>query len=142
MHKCLRCGKDFEKMTEGMFGGCPECGSKLFLYVREGEEEHATELVRRLEKKTETAGKLPLEGAALEGVEPLEEVGGEGELSSEGDKIESLKIVSPGVYELNLDTLLGRRGIIMRLKEDGSYAIHLPSLFEKKEKARRNRHTP
>jgi Zn-ribbon containing protein len=53
-----------------------------------------------------------------------------------GERIESLRILSPGVYELNLDALLERKGIIMGIKENGSYAIHLPSLFEKK-KARR-----
>ena len=110
MHKCLKCGKKFEKITKEMWGGCPECGGNLFLYIKEGEDINAADLVDRIKIEE----KVPLEG----------------------ERIESLRILSPGVYELNLDALLERKGIIMGIKENGSYAIHLPSLFEKK-KARR-----
>jgi len=111
MHKCLKCGKKFEKITEEMFVGCPECGGNLFLYLRGGEDIKAADLVDKIKIEE----KVPLEG----------------------EKIESLKILSPGVYELNLDALLERKGIIMGLKEDGSYAIHLPSLFGKKKPGRK-----
>jgi predicted nucleic acid-binding Zn-ribbon protein len=110
MHKCLKCGKKFEKITKEMWGGCPECGGNLFLYIKGGEDINAADLVDRIKIEE----KVPLEG----------------------ERIESLRILSPGVYELNLDALLERKGIIMGIKENGSYAIHLPSLFEKK-KARR-----
>ncbi|MDI6885866.1 MAG: Zn-ribbon containing protein [archaeon] len=111
MHKCLRCGKKFERITEEMLMGCPECGGNLFLYLRAGEDISAAELVDRIK----IDGKVPVEG----------------------EKIESLRILSPGIYELNLDALLERTGIIMGIKEDGSYAIHLPSLFRKKKQKRR-----
>jgi predicted nucleic acid-binding Zn-ribbon protein len=55
----------------------------------------------------------------------------------EEERIESLKILSPGVYELNLDALLERKEIVMGIKENGSYAIHLPSLFAKRNTKRR-----
>lgn len=112
MHKCLKCGKKFEKITEEMLGGCPECGGNLFLYVREGEESiKAADLVDRIKIEE----KVPLEC----------------------EKIESLRILSPGVYELNLDALLERKEIVMGIKENGSYAIHLPSLFGRKNAAKR-----
>jgi len=109
MHKCLKCGKKFEKLTKEMLRGCPECGGNFFLYLKDGDS--AAELVDKIK---------------IEEKEP-----------SEGERIESLRILSPGVYELNLGALLQRKGIIMEIKEDGSYAIHLPSLFgEKKQKHR------
>ena len=107
MHKCLKCGKKFEKITKEMLIGCPECGGNLFLYVREREGINASDLVDRIK----IDDKVPIE---------------------RGKEIESLKILSPGVYELNLDALLDRDEIVMGIKENGSYAIHLPSLFEKK----------
>lgn len=106
MHKCLKCGKKFEKLTKEMWEGCPECGGKLFLFIKEGEDISAAELVDRIK---------------------IDE-----KVLSEGERIESLRILSPGVYELNLDALLERKEIVMGIKENGSYAIHLPSLFEKK----------
>jgi len=111
MHKCLRCGKKFERVVDAMLKGCPECGGNLFLYIRAGEDIRAADLVDRLKIDE----RVPIEG----------------------EKIESLRILSPGVYELNLDALLEGRGLIMGLKGDGSYAIHLPSLFKKKKEKRR-----
>lgn len=113
MHKCLKCGTKFERITEAMLHGCPECGGKLFLYIKEGEDIEdisATELVDRIQ---------------VEEREPLE-----------GEKIESLRILSPGVYELNLNALLERKEIIMKIKENGTYVVPLPSLFRKKKQKR------
>ena len=117
MHKCLKCGAKFERITETILKGCPECSGKFFLYVkREGREDISTsisssdteELVDRIE---------------IDDCEPL---------PLEGEKIESLRILSPGVYELNLNTLLERNEIIMQIKENGTYVIPLPSLFRSK----------
>ncbi len=105
MHKCLNCGRKFEKITDAMLRGCPDCGGKLFLYLKNEENVSAAELVDRIE---------------VEEREPVE-----------GEQIESLRILSPGVYELNLDTLLERKEIVMRLKENGTYVVPLPSLFRK-----------
>jgi len=110
MHKCLKCGKKFERITEAMLKGCPECGGKLFLYLKGGEDISAAELVDRIE---------------IDDREPLE-----------GERIESLGILSPGVYELNLDKLLERKEIVLRMKENGTYVVPLPSLFRKKQQKR------
>ncbi|MHC1599883.1 MAG: Zn-ribbon domain-containing protein [Candidatus Methanospirareceae archaeon] len=111
MHKCLKCGKKFERITEAMLKGCPECGGKLFLYLKDGEDISAAELVDRIK---------------IDEREPIE-----------GEKIESLRILSPGVYELNLDKLLERKEIVMRLKENGTYVVPLPSLFRKKKQKKK-----
>jgi len=49
-----------------------------------------------------------------------------------GERVESVRILSPGSYELNLESLLERDEIVMALKEDGTYLVHLPSVFQKK----------
>jgi predicted nucleic acid-binding Zn-ribbon protein len=108
MHKCLKCGKKFEKMTEEMLRGCPECGGNLFLYVKNGEVLKAKDIVERVQVEERV------------------------ELEPEEAPVESLRIMSPGVYELNLDALLEKKEVVMRIKDDGTYAIHLPSLFKKK----------
>ncbi|MEM0350402.1 MAG: Zn-ribbon containing protein, partial [Archaeoglobaceae archaeon] len=48
--------------------------------------------------------------------------------------IESIKILAPGMYEINLEKLLEREEIIIALEEDGRYIIHLPSLLKRKTK--------
>ncbi len=49
-----------------------------------------------------------------------------------GERVESVRILSPGSYELNLDSIMKRDEIVMALKEDGTYIVHFPSVFQKK----------
>ncbi len=109
MHKCLKCGTKYERISDEMLRGCPKCGGKLYLYVREGAYRTAAELVDRLQVEEQR--------------EPLGE-----------ERIESLRILSPGVYELNLDALMERKELILKLQKDGTYIVPLSALFRKKRK--------
>ncbi|MEM3086471.1 MAG: Zn-ribbon domain-containing protein [Halobacteria archaeon] len=46
--------------------------------------------------------------------------------------VESIRIHETGRYEVNLRRLLERPEIVLGLKEEGKYLIHLPSLFERR----------
>lgn len=48
------------------------------------------------------------------------------------ERVESVRILGPGSYELNLDSLLERKELVMAIKEEGSYALHLPSVFKQR----------
>ncbi len=52
----------------------------------------------------------------------------------EGEKIEIVRIISPGCYEINLENAFKKEGIIIALGEEGKYAIHLPSLLKRRKK--------
>ena len=54
------------------------------------------------------------------------------ELKEQFDRIESVRIIEPGMYELNIEKLLESGEVVIALQEDGKYAIHLPSLLRKK----------
>jgi predicted nucleic acid-binding Zn-ribbon protein len=45
------------------------------------------------------------------------------------DQFESIKILSPGQYELNLMELYDRQEYIISLKEDGRYVIEMPGMW-------------
>jgi predicted nucleic acid-binding Zn-ribbon protein len=53
----------------------------------------------------------------------------------EGEKIEIVRIISPGCYEINLENAFKKEGIIIALGEEGKYAIHLPSLLKRRKKS-------
>jgi predicted nucleic acid-binding Zn-ribbon protein len=36
-HKCTQCGREFEDGSTKILRGCPSCGGKKFLYIREAE---------------------------------------------------------------------------------------------------------
>ncbi len=45
--------------------------------------------------------------------------------------VETVKIISPGMYEINLEKIFSRDEIVIAIQEEGRYAIHLPSLIGK-----------
>ncbi|MCZ7380314.1 MAG: Zn-ribbon containing protein [Candidatus Methanoperedens sp.] len=102
-HKCTRCESVFK---DGVKEAVPPAASR---FIKEVDE--------ILGNKTAEAESKEVKA------EPKPEI---------GERVESVRIVSPGSYELNLESLLERDEIVMALKEDGTYIVHLPSVFEKK----------
>lgn len=103
-HRCTKCGKLYADGDMRLLNGC-ECGNNKFLYVpKEKEAVKPEEVAKELKKELLRFG------------------------------IESIRIIAPGQYEINLEKLLEREEIIIALEEDGRYIIHLPSLLKKKPK--------
>ncbi len=138
-HKCTRCEHIFDDGAAAILNGCPNCGWNKFLYVQNETRKDNTE---DLSKKIDTKGdqqSTPAERFINEvdqmlGVDITKR---NVSYEMEGEKVESVKILGPGSYELNLDSLLNRKEIIMAIKEDGSYALHLPSVFDEKKKKKK-----
>ncbi len=124
-HKCTRCGQLFRDGSPEILSGCPSCGWNKFLYVM-GEEQALPKAstIDEMINKAEVDEKLPTED--IQDTEPIK-------------RIESIKILGPGSYELNIKTLLDRKEIIMALKENGTYVVHLPSIFGKSVKKPKKR---
>ncbi len=57
------------------------------------------------------------------------------EIKEQFERIESVRIIAPGMYELNIEKLLEGGEVVIALQEDGKYAVHLPSLLRKKKKS-------
>ena len=132
-HKCTRCENIFRDGAAIILNGCPKCGWNKFLYVRDelaadqpGAPKDvippaATQFIKEVD---ELLGNKPA---------PVVKVSKEEKKKDEiGERVESVRILSPGQYELNLDSIMKRDEIVMALKEDGTYIVHLPSVFQKK----------
>ena len=136
-HKCTRCESIFKDGAAIILNGCQKCGWNKFLYVRD-------------EKAQVPAATGPgsIPPAASKFIKEVDELMGktaqpdskeaktEAKPQEMGSRVESVRILSPGKYELNLGSLLERDEIVMALKEDGSYIVHLPSVFQKKKHQR------
>ncbi|AKG90776.1 Zn-ribbon containing protein [Geoglobus ahangari] len=57
------------------------------------------------------------------------------EIKEQFERIESVRILAPGMYELNIEKLLEGGEVVIALQEDGKYAVHLPSLLKRKKKS-------
>lgn len=133
-HKCTRCENIFKDGAAIILNGCPKCGWNKFLYVRDESPASAA----KTEISTNTARISPEASNFIREVDEILGIKEETpELKNEpakevGNRIESIRILSPGQYELNLESLLERKEIVMALKEDGTYIVNLPSVFKKK----------
>ncbi len=106
-HKCTKCGKEYPDGDYRILKGC-ECGNNKFFYVPKD---------RRVRKDTH---------------EPKTEDEKKEVKIEEFEGIESVKIIAPGMYEIKLENLFSKNGIVIALQEEGRYVIHLPSLLKKK----------
>ena len=138
-HKCTKCESVFRDGAAIILNGCPKCGWNKFLYVRD-------ETAAPVPSAGTTAEPIP--SAATQFIKEVDELLGnkappaeqkevngvkkEAKPEEIGERVESVRILSPGSYELNLDSILKREEIVMALKEDGTYIVHLPSIFQKK----------
>ena len=142
-HRCTRCGTIFEDGDPVILSGCPNCGWNKFLYVKKELEGSENQGKPALEEQ-----KLDLESSQDEVVRSIDEALAseqenkkqepEIEAKTEEERVESVRILGPGSYELNLDSLLERKELVMAIREEGSYALHLPSVFnQQKERQKR-----
>lgn len=116
-HKCVKCGREFEDGSTDILKGCPSCSGKKFLYVRE-EERHADVL----------EGK-PLESLIEEKKEGVLEVTPPKEQASEYyERIESIRILGPGRYELNIEKLAKSDEMVLGIGKEGKYVVDIPSM--------------
>ncbi len=137
-HKCTRCESIFKDGAAIILNGCPNCGWNKFLYVRDEKTASVGEINKEKGAIPPEASKFIKEVDDLIGnrtvpVQPeIKEIKEKPRPEEIGDRVESVRILSPGQYELNLESILKRDEIVMALREDGTYIVHLPSVFQKK----------
>ena len=79
-----------------------ECGNNRFIYIPKEKREKREEIVEDIKREFSDMG------------------------------VESIRIIAPGQYEINIEKLLAGEGIVIALQENGRYVIHLPSLLKRK----------
>ncbi len=97
------------------------------LDLQPGPEEEGGESL--VEKEEPAAEPLP------QGLPESPESGEEVEACEGNEKPETVEILEQGVYDLDVERLLGKSPIVVH--KDGRYSLHLPSLMESLEKKRR-----
>jgi len=127
-HKCTKCGREFEDGSTQILRGCPSCAGKKFLYVRESErhkdvleEKPLAEII--LERRNDT---LEIQDKPPKEVEIY-------------DRVESIRILGPGSYELNIEKLAKSDEVVVGLGKEGQYVVDLPSMAKSIRKAGKRR---
>ena len=122
-HQCVKCGTFYEDGSNEILKGCSDCGGKLFFYVKK----EKAELMKEAE-----AVQLSLKDRAQIEEDVYDIIGNE----IDRDKpvvldIESIKILKPGKYELDLVHLFKEKQPLVYKLEDGKYMVDLIETFKK-----------
>src|SRR5512136_2330194 len=126
-HKCTKCGREYKDGSTEILKGCESCGGKKFLYVKD-EEIHKDVLEEKtIEEIAEESNE-----EVLEIIEPKEKKAVE-----MYDRVETIRIVAPGSYELNLEKMAKTDERVVSVGKEGSYIIDLMSMAEEKPKKKR-----
>ena len=115
-NKCVRCGTVYPDTGQEILKGCGKCGSHYFFFFKEQDLE--------MQKQTERLSIQERE----EIIQDIQEVVPEIERPIILD-LESIRIQSPGKYDIDLISLFRRQPIIYKL-EEGKYVIDLASTFQ------------
>ena len=123
-HQCVRCDTLYEDGAEEILKGC-SCGGKLFFYIRKEKLEESKNITYNLTKK---------EKSEIE-KDVFELIGHERKKEDAPVVLdfESIRIVKPGQYELDLVHLFKDEPLVYKVDE-GKYLIDLPQTFRKKKK--------
>lgn len=122
-HKCTKCGREYKDGSTEILKGCESCGGKKFLYVKEAEINKDV-----LEEKT-------IDEIAEESQQEVLEVAGPEKKQVEMyDRVETIRIVAPGSYELNLEKMAQTDERIVSVGKEGSYIIDLMSMSNEEPK--------
>ncbi len=123
-HKCTKCGHVFDDGSPSVLTGCPSCGGSKFLYVKLDKNGRAPRDTYSKQPPHVSPDASPKEHPTI----PVDHQG----TKVDPIRVESIRILGPGSYEINIPALIERKEIVMALKEEGNYVIHMPSAFNKK----------
>ena len=130
-HKCTKCGREYKDGSTEILRGCASCGGKKFLYVKEAEINKDVLEEKSIEEIADESHE-----EVLEIVEKPTTRKKEVEMY---DRIETIRIVSPGSYELNLEKMAKSDERIVSVGKEGSYIIDLMSMAKDEPKKKRSK---
>jgi len=117
-HQCVRCNKLYPDGSEEILKGC-ECGGKFFFFIKQKSIEEAREITTNLtdeDKKQIEEDVLDIIGIREDDAPVILD-------------LESIRILEPGKYELDLVELFKGKPLIYRV-EEGKYIIDIASSFK------------
>lgn len=130
-HKCTKCGREYKDGSTEILRGCASCGGKKFLYVKEAEINKDVLEEKSIEEIADESHE-----EVLEIVEQPTTRKKEVEMY---DRVETIRIVSPGSYELNLEKMAKSDERIVSVGKEGSYIIDLMSMAKDEPKKKRTK---
>ena len=124
-HQCIKCGKLYEDASPELLSGCSDCGARFFFYIK---KEHYDKL------KNKEIPFIELEEKEKENIEKdVREMIGLKEEEPVILDLESIRVLKPGKFEIDVVNLFKKARPIIYKLEEGKYIIDLSSTLKGKE---------
>ena len=120
-HQCVRCGRMYDDGAAEILKGC-SCGAKMFYFIR-------PEKLKQLKEE-----RIPVSRKEQEQIEKdvYDLIGDEIDMEKPVIlDIESIEILKPGKYKLDLVKLFKAKEPLIYKLEDGKYIVDLVESFKK-----------
>lgn len=127
-HQCVSCGTMYDDGAKEILRGCSNCTGKLFFYVKKERLQELKEEQPQLfnlsvkDKKRIEEDVYDIIGEEVDREKPIIL------------DIESIKILKPGKYELDLVNLFSQKQPLIYKLEDGKYMVDIIESFKKLKK--------
>jgi uncharacterized protein len=120
-HQCVRCNTFYEDGSQEIIQGC-KCGARLFFYIKKEKMEEAKRAQQKLnlsltQKEEMERDVYEMVGDSYDKDQPVVL------------DFESIRILKPGQYEIDLVSLFKDEPLIFKL-EDGKYMIDIVETFK------------
>lgn len=122
MHQCVKCSHLYEDGSATLLSGCEKCGGKFFFFINK----------RSLEKAKQITQELSIDQKKEIEEDVLEILGEKDDDFPVVLDIETINIVEPGKYELDLVDIFRGKPLVYRL-EEGKYIIDIAQSFAAKD---------
>ena len=114
-HQCLKCEEVYDNASDVIIKGCPKCHSKLFLFIKKIPEKKEEIELTKHEKE------IILD--ELDSMVDVDNIDTPIIL-----KLENVRILSPGKYEIDVNELMKKEKPLIYKVEEGTYYIDLDFL--------------
>jgi len=111
-HQCLKCESVYDNTSDVILKGCPNCKSKLFLYIKR------TPVMKDEVELSKTEKELILK--EVESITEIKDVNEPIIL-----KLENVRVIKPGKYEIDINQLMKKEKPLIYKVQDGTYVIDL-----------------
>jgi len=120
-HQCVHCGRILPSATKELLEGCAECRGHFFFYIRDDQ----------LEKIKEEPIEIPQKEKKQIEKDVREMAGIEEEDAPVILDLESVRMVGPGKFEIDIVNLFNKKRPLIYKLEEGKYIIDLASTLER-----------
>ena len=120
-HQCVHCSKIIEVGSKEILEGCNNCNGKFFFYIRDEQVKKIKESRDTLIPEFDTVNKVKIE-KDVRNILKIED-----ESKPVILDLESIRVLKPGQFEIDIVSLMNRKPIVFKIQE-GKYLIDIEGM--------------